>query len=311
MSLSEERHVVSQDRSRARQGVVYGIAAYGLWGLIPLYFKAVARVAPLEVLAHRALWSFVVLAVLVGLMGRWGELQRNLRSGKVAWMLGVSSLLIAVNWLTFIYAVQTDQVVQASLGYFVTPLVTVLLGVVVLRERLRPYQIVSLALAAAGMLVLTGMVGRFPWISIVLALSMAFYGLLRKITPVDSLMSVTVETLVLSPLALAYLGYLAVGHEATGQRPGMLGLLMLAGPVTAVPLLLFGGATRRLRLSTMGFLQYLTPTMQFLLAVAAFGEPFSTPQILSFGCIWMAVLIYTVDSFRSAQRDRIEVVEPD
>ena len=298
-------------QSRTRQGVVYGIAAYGLWGLIPLYFKAVTQVAPAEVLAHRALWSFVVLAILVGLMGRWRELWRNLQNGKVALMLGVSSLLIAVNWLIFIYAVGADQIVQASLGYFVTPLVMVLLGVVFLRERLRPYQIVSLVLAAAGMLVLTAMVGRFPWISIVLALSIAFYGLLRKITPVDSLTSITVETLFLSPFALIYIGYLAAMHHTTGQGPALWGLLMLAGPVTAVPLLLFGSATRRLRLSTMGFLQYLTPTMQFLLAVVAFGEPFSLPQVISFTCIWTAILIYILDSFHSPQRDRVEVVEPD
>lgn len=303
--------MIPTDRNRSRQGVVYGIAAYGLWGLIPLYFKAVARVAPLEVLAHRALWSFVVLAILVGLIGRWGELWRNLQNSKVARILGVSSLLIAINWLVFIYAIETNQLVQSSLGYFVAPLVTVLLGVVFLRERLRPYQIVSLVLIAAGVLVLTGMVGRFPWISIVLALSIAFYGLLRKITPVDSLMSITVETLIMSPLALAYIGYLVVTSETTGQRPAMWGLLMLAGPVTAVPLLLFGSATRRLRLSTMGFLQYLTPTMQFLLAVVVFGEPFSLPQVISFTCIWVAVLVYIVDSFYSAQRGRMEVVEPD
>ena len=287
------------------------MAAYGLWGLIPLYFKAVVQVAPAEVLAHRALWTFVVLAILVGLMGRWRELWRNLQDGKVARILGVSSLLIAVNWLIFIYAVGADQIVQASLGYFVTPLVTVLLAVVFLRERLRPYQIVSLVLAAAGMLVLTAMVGWFPWISIVLALSMAFYGLLRKITPVDSLMSITVETLFLSPFALIYIGYLAATHQTTGQGPALWGLLMLAGPVTAVPLLLFGGATRRLRLSTMGFIQYLTPTMQFLLAVMVVGEPFSLPQVISFACIWTAILVYILDSFHSAQRDRVEVVEPD
>jgi chloramphenicol-sensitive protein RarD len=303
--------MASSDRTRSRQGVVYALAAYSLWGLIPLYFKSVARVAPPEVLAHRAFWSFVFLALLVGLLRRWGELWQKLHHGKAALILAASALLMALNWLTFIYAVQAGQVVQASLGYFITPLLTVLLGVVLLGERLRPYQVLSLLLAAAGMLVLTGLVGRFPWISLALALTMAFYGLLRKIVPVDSLLSVTVETLAMTPLALAYIGYLGATDTATGGGLPGLGLLMLSGPVTTVPLLFFGGAARRLRLSTMGFLQYLSPSLQFLLAVFAFGEPFSSPQVLSFACIWTAILIYTLDSLRSAQRDRVEVVEPD
>ena len=171
--------------------------------------------------------------------------------------------------------------------------------------------ILSLVLAALGMLVLTGLVGRFPWVSLALALTMAFYGLLRKITLVDSLMCVTVETLLMTPLALAYLGYLGEAGKASGGGLSTLGLLILSGPVTTVPLLFFGGATRRLRLSTMGFIQYLSPSLQFLLAVLVFGEPFSSPQVLSFACIWTAILIYVLDSLRRAQQDRVEVVEPD
>ena len=299
------------EQSRSRQGVVYGIAAYGLWGLIPLYFKSVARVAPPEVLAHRAWWSFALLAICVYLLGRWDDLWQKLHDGKAAGMLAMSALLMALNWLTFIYAVQSGQVVEASLGYFITPLATVLLGVVLLGERLRPYQILSLVLAAVGMLVLTGLVGQFPWVSLALALTMAFYGLLRKITPVDSLMCVTVETLFMTPLALAYLGYLGAAGKTSGGGLPTLGLLILSGPVTTVPLLFFGGATRRLRLSTMGFIQYLSPSLQFLLAVLVFSEPFSSPQVLSFACIWTAILIYVLDSLRGAQQDRIEVVEPD
>ena len=219
--------MVPTEQSRSRQGVVYGIAAYGLWGLIPLYFKSVAAVAPTEVLAHRAWWSFALLAICVYLLGRWDDLWRKLHDGKAAGLLAASGLLMALNWLTFIYAVQSGQVVQASLGYFITPLATVLLGVVLLGERLRPCQIVSLVLAALGMLVLTGLVGRFPWVSLALALTMAFYGLLRKITPVDSLMCVTVETLFMTPVALAYLGYLGVAGKTGG------GGLPRVGPLDA------------------------------------------------------------------------------
>jgi chloramphenicol-sensitive protein RarD len=287
-----------------------GLAAYGLWGLIPLYFKSVAGIAPLEVLAHRALWSCVMLVLLIGWRGRWAELRRELRSPKLLAMLALTSLLIAANWLTFIYAVISRQLLQASLGYFVNPLVSVLLGVVFLRERLRPYQMASIALAIAGVIVLAAMVGQLPWISLTLALSFALYGLLRKLMPVDGMVSLAVETFVMAPFAVAYLGYLAASEQITGYEPPAVGLLMLSGPVTTVPLLFFGAAARRLRLSTLGILQYVTPTGHFLLAVLAFGESFSTPQLLSFACIWTAVAIYTVDSYRAARQAGIDLIEP-
>ena len=208
-----------------------------------------------------------MLALLIGCLGRWAELRRELRSPKLLAMLSLTSLLIAVNWLTFIYAVVTRQLLQASLGYFVNPLVSVLLGVVFLRERLRPRQIASIALAVLGVVVLATLVGRLPWISLTLAFSFALYGLLRKVMPVDGMVSLAVETFVLAPFALAYLGYLAVHGQLTGHTPPAVGLLMLSGPVTTVPLLFFGAAARRLRLSTLGILQYVTPTGQFLLAV--------------------------------------------
>ncbi len=293
----------------AKHGIIYAIAAYGSWGLIPLYFKAVASVAPAEVLAHRALWSFAVLAVLVAFLGRWTELGRELRSGKLLVMLGLSTLFIAANWLVFIYAVVSGQVLQASLGYFINPLVNVLLGVVFLRERLRPYQTLSILLALAGVLVLAGFVGEVPWIALTLALTFGLYGLMRKIMPVDGLVSLTVETLAMTPVALAYLVYLAAARQGVGNSFGTLGLLALSGPVTTIPLLFFGAAARQLRLSTMGILQYLSPTLQFLLAVVAFQEPFSTAQIVSSGCIWTAIGIYTADSYRAVRQDRLALVE--
>lgn len=290
---------MESDQGNARQGLVYGIAAYGLWGLVPLYFKSVARISPTEVLAHRALWSFVVLSIVLGILGHWKELRRCLRDRRTAILLAFNSVVIALNWLIFIYAVATRQVVQSSLGYFIAPLVSVLFGVTVLRERLRPYQVVSLLLATVGMFVLTTLVGTFPWISIALAVSMATYGLIRKVAPVGSLMATSIETMVMTSAALAYIGYLSFTGKATCDKPSMLGLLMLAGPVTTIPLLMFGVATRRLRLSTVGFLQYLTPSLQFFLAVVAFGEPFSQPQIVGFACIWSAIAVYTFDSIAS------------
>ncbi len=226
-------------------------------------------------------------------------------------MLGLSTLFIAANWLLFIYAVGSGHVLEASLGYFINPLVHVLLGVLFLRERLRPRQILSIALAVIGVMVLVVLVGDVPWIALSLALTFSLYALMRKLMPVDGLLSLTVETLLIAPASLAYLGYLAAHSSREPMGCGMLGLLVLSGPMTTVPLLFFGAAARRLRLATMGFLQYISPTLQFLLAVVAFGEPFSRGQLLSFACIWAAVLIYAVDSLSAAREYRIEVLEPD
>ena len=294
----------------SKHGIIFGFAAYGSWGLFPLYFKAVASVAPTEVLAHRAIWSFIMLAILVGILGRWGELWRELSNAKLVLMLGLSTFFIAANWFIFIYAVASGQVLQASLGYFINPLVNILLGVLFLRERLRPYQMLSIALAVGGVLVLTASVGQVPWLSLSLAMTFALYGLMRKIMPVDGLVSLTVETLVMAPIALVYLGYLGTVHGLTGIGLPIVVLLLLSGPVTTVPLLFFGAAARRLKLSTMGILQYLTPSLQFMLAVVVFKEPFSAPQLVSFACIWTAVAIYTADSYRVMRKSRLDLVEP-
>ena len=310
--LRTQAQRVNQIEKRvSHYGILYGIAAYGFWGTFPLYFKAVANVPPVEVLAHRALWSFVVLAVLVGLLGRWKELWRELHSRKLIIMLTLSTLFIAANWLMFIYAVGSGHVLQASLGYFINPLVNVLLGVLFLRERLRTRQTLSIGLAVIGVLVLTAIVGEVPWVALTLALTFSLYALMRKLMPVDGLVSLTVETLIMAPLGLAYLGYLAAAGSREPLALGTVGLLMLSGPITTVPLLFFGAAARRLRLSTMGILQYLSPTLQFLLAILAFREPFSSAQLLSFACIWAAVLIYAADSLFAAREYRVEVLEPD
>jgi chloramphenicol-sensitive protein RarD len=250
---------------------------------------------------------------MVAALGRWKELLRELKSDKLRLMLGLSTLLIAANWLAFIYAVTHGEVLQASLGYFANPLLNVLLGVVVFRERLRLLQGLSIVLAFAGFVVLAFFVGEIPWIAATLAVTFALYGLMRKIMPVDGLVSLTVETLYLLPLAVAFLEYLVYLRATQSDVSGGLdtyALLALSGPVTTLPLLFFGAAARRLKLSTMGILQYLAPTLQFTLAVVVFHEPFKAAQLASFACIWTGIIIYTANSLHAARQARLEVVEP-
>ena len=293
--------------NQSRVGVIYGLLSYGLWGLIPLYFKLVAHVSPLEVLAHRVLWSLVLLAIVVTLMRRWSALRRALQSKKILLTLVASTMLLSLNWFTYIYAVSTNQVVEASLGYFLNPLVNVLIGVAILKERMRPWQSASVLMAGVGVALLGA-----PPIALTLALSFAFYGLLRKTVAVDGLLGLFIETMLLLPLALVYIAYIeAAGSAAFVWGDGATcGKLMASGVVTAVPLLLFTAAARRLRFSTLGFLQYLAPTIQFGLAVTRFGEPMTAEKLAAFGCIWTAVGIYSLDSLRSYHEQRGELLRP-
>lgn len=287
-----------------RRGLLYGFSAYFVWGFFPVYFKAVAHIAPLEVVSHRIVWSLALLAVLIGLTGQWGVVRNALCHGRTLLTLFGSTLLIATNWLVFIFAVERGEVLQSSLGYFVTPLVNVLLGFIFLHERLRRWQMLSLALAVTGVAYLTWHHGSLPWISLVLATTFGLYGLLRKTVRVDSLVGLTVETLLLAPLALAYLAQLKLagnGAFLAGSLRNDL-LLPLAGLVTAIPLLWFAAAARRLRLATIGFLQYLTPTLHFLLAVWVYGEPFTHAHLISFLLIWSGLAIYSLAAVRGAQR---------
>jgi chloramphenicol-sensitive protein RarD len=271
---------------------------------MPLYFRAVADVKPIELVAHRIVWSVVLLAVVMTVFGRWGDLRACLRVSRTRWLLLASTLLLAVNWYVFIWGVEQKQVVQNSLGYFINPLLNVLLGVVVFRERLRGGQWLALALGAAGLVYLMAAVGQFPWVAFTLGGTFAIYGLIRKVAPVDTLVGVTVETLFLAPAAATFLLWWT-GHEesAFGRLKVEIDLLLLAsGVVTTAPLLCFGQAARRLRLSTLGFLQYLAPSLQFLQAVLIFDEPFTPAQQVSFGLIWSALLIVTVDSVIARRR---------
>ncbi len=282
----------------SRLGVMCGLAAYCTWGSFPIFFKALNGAAPLEIVCHRIVWSVVFLFVLVTARRQLGPLGRTLRNRQSLLTLCCSTLLIATNWLVFIYAVQHEEVLQSSLGYFITPLISVLLGCVFLRERLNRWQLISVLLAITGVLNLAFHHGSFPWISLVLASSFGFYGLLRKVAKVEAMAGLTVETLLLGPIALGYLIYLAARQENTFLAGSLqLDLLLpVSGVVTAIPLMLFVAAARRLQLATIGFLQYITPSLHFILAVWLYNEPFTQGHLLSFLCIWTGLGVYSSDA---------------
>ena len=297
---------MADDHGRARAGLLLGVGAYLLWGVLPLYFKALAHVAPTEIVAHRIVWSLIFLSALATLWRRWPAIRTAVTTGRVLITLMVTALLIAINWLVYIYAVVSGHVLEGSLGYYLNPLVNVLLGVVLLKERLSPAKVFATLLAAAGVAVLAAGAGSGLWISLTLAASFALYGFVRQVAPVDSLEGLTIETALLAPLALGWLLWLRrageLGFGLFGATTDI--LLALGGAITAIPLLLFTAAARRLPYSTLGFLQYIAPSLQFLLAVLAFGEPLTTPHIICFGAIWTALAVFTLDGWRSAVRAR-------
>lgn len=277
---------------------MFGLAAYLLWGLFPVFFKALAGATPLEIVCHRIVWSATFLFVLVGCRQQMGNLWAAVRERSTLLTLCGSTLLIATNWLVFLYAIQRGEVLQSSLGYFITPLISVLLGFLFLRERLGFWQKISVLSAFLGVLNLTFYQGQFPWIALVLAATFGFYGLMRKLAKVDAMVGLTVETLLLAPLSLGYLIYLTTQQQGAFLTTSLqLNLLLpLSGVVTAIPLLFFAGAARRLRLTTVGFLQYITPSLHFVLAIALYGEAFSHNHLVSFLFIWVGLGIYSGDT---------------
>lgn len=284
----------------SRRGVLLGLAAYLTWGAFPVFFKALSGAGSLEIVCHRIFWSAVFLLLLVTVRHRLGHLLTVVRDRKTLLTLCASTLLIASNWLVFIHAVQHQEVLQSSLGYFINPLVSILFGFIFLRERLNRPQQLSVLLAVFGVLQLTVQYGRVPWIALVLAVSFGLYGLLRKLARVDAMVGLTVETLLVAPLALGYLILLQL-QGAGAFLGGSLRLdllLPLSGVVTAVPLLWFIGAARRLRLATIGFLQYITPSLHFILAVGLYHEPFAKGDLFSFLSIWAGLGIYSWDMLR-------------
>lgn len=291
---------------RTREGYLFGIGAYGLWGLVPLYFKLLTgEVQPLEILSHRVVWTVLFLALLVTIIRRWSYVVDAIRSPHVVGLLFLSSWLIAINWYVYIYSVDINEIKQASLGYYITPLVSVLLGLLILGEQLRPLQWYALALATIGVLMRVILLGQFPTIAIALALSFSFYSLIRKKTPVDALTGLIIESTFLMPVAVGmWLWWKIDGTLAFGEKSRSLDTLIIAsGVVTALPLLCFGQAARRLPLSALGFLQYLSPTIQLLLAIFFFGESVDLLGWFSFSIIWWALILFSVDSIRQV-RDR-------
>ena len=292
------------DQQQKRLGVIYGLAAFLAWGFLPLYFKAVAVVPSLEVLAHRIVWSLVFLLILTLARGRWGEFIALFKSGRTQITLTITTGLIATNWGIFIWAVANGHLVEASLGYFINPLVSILLGFIFLRERLRRLQTVAVGLATIAILWMTFNYGHPPIISMVLAVSFSFYGLLRKQVKASAIQGLTAETLMLSPVAVGWM----IWHREQGSlvfldtTTEMNLLLLSAGVLTALPLIWFTESARRLRLATLSFLQYLAPTFQLLLAVAVFGEPFTNTHAVSFSLIWVALGLYSFDTLRSMRR---------
>jgi len=285
-------------------GILSAALAFLCWGLFPLYFHAIDEVPPLQILAHRMIWSLLFLLIVLAVRRQWDWL-RLARQPRVLGMFVASACLLSVNWLIYIWAVNNGHVIESSLGYFINPLVNIMFGYLLLKERLRRPQWLAIAVAALGVAWLTWQAGTIPWIALSLAASFGGYGLMRKIAPLGALEGLSFETMVLFPLAAAYAAWLtAHGQNAFINTPSNTTrlLLMAAGPVTAIPLLLFAGAARRIPLSVLGLLQYVTPTMQFMLGVWLFHESFTAERLVGFALIWIALVLFALEGlFRRPQ----------
>jgi chloramphenicol-sensitive protein RarD len=291
------------------RGIAYASAAYLLWGLFPIYFKALQQVAPLEILGHRIVWSLALCALLLLALRRLQWLADLRRQPRVLAWFAASSVLVAANWFVYIWAVNAGRVVDASLGYFINPLVNVLIGAAFLHERLRRAQWLAVAIAAAGVAWLTWQAGAVPWIGLVLALTFGLYGLLRKTAALGAIEGLSLETLLLTPLAAAWLLWLAHAGASgfvDGDAATRL-LLLAAGPVTAVPLLLFAAGARRIPFSTLGLLQYLGPSLQLLIGVWLYHEPFAE-RVPGYVLIWIALAIFSVEGLAQGWRSRARAV---
>jgi chloramphenicol-sensitive protein RarD len=299
---------VTHAEAENRRGIVYGTGAYLLWGLFPLYFPLLEPANPVEIVGHRIVWSLVAVLVILAIGAGFRPFLALLRDRRRAALIALAAALVAVNWGVYIYAVNSEHVIEAALGYFINPLVSVLFGILVFRERLRPWQAGALVLGAVAVLVLTLDYGRLPWIALTLAVTFGSYALVKKIAGVGSAEGLALETLVLLMPALGYLlvleaqGAGTFGHESAGHTA----LLAAAGPVTALPLLLFSASVTRVPLTVIGMLQYLTPTLQFLVGLVVFGEDMPASRWIGFGLVWAALAILSVDALRAAQRSRSE-----
>lgn len=296
----------------ARIGLGFGLLAYGLWGVLPIYFKQLTHVSPLDIVAHRIIWSLLFLALLLTATRGWNQVRAGFSHGRTMGLLVTTALLIGGNWLLYVYAVTSGHILAASLGYYLNPLMNILLGRFVLKERLTPLQWAAVGIAGVGVSVLAAGAGTTLWISLTLCVTFATYGLLRKIVAVEALAGLTIETAILFPVALGWLALgLSMVRPVFGSTAPETWLLVLSGIVSTTPLLLFTAAARRLRYSTLGMLQFTAPTLQFLLAVALYGEAFTRAHAVAFAAIWTALVLYVTSLVRDLRAQRRAVAAPE
>lgn len=289
-----------------KKGVLYGIGAYLLWGLFPIYWKLLESVPAIQLISHRIIWSFVLLAIIVFVTQQWKAFRSAVLSPKVILIYLASAIFLTINWLTYVWAVNSGYVVESSLGYFINPLLSVLLGVLFLREKLRAWQWVPIGLAAVGVTYVAISYGQFPWIALTLACSFAVYGLIKKTAPLGSLYGLTLETGLLFIPAVAFLLIMEGQGQGAFLHSGSVKDLLMAGAgvVTTIPLLMFASAAQRIPLSMVGVLQYITPTMQFILGILVYHEPFNQSHLIGFCIVWLALIIFWVEGFLASRRSR-------
>lgn len=281
------------------KGILNGIVAYALWGFFPIYWKLLHQVPALQVIGHRITWSFVLLLAFLFLTGQWKEFRSVALKPEVIGLYSIAAVLLTINWLVYVWGVNSGFIVETSLGYFINPLFSVLLGVILLRERLRPAQWIPVSIAAIGVIYLTFVYGRLPWIALTLAFSFGFYGLVKKLAPLGSLHGLTLETGIVFPIALIYLlvveagGTAAFLHESTWTTVFLIG----AGAVTTIPLLMFASAAKQIPLTVIGLLQYIAPSLQFLIGVFLYKEPFDRSHFIGFGIVWVALIVFWVENY--------------
>ena len=292
-----------------KKGVLYGIGAYVLWGFFPIYWKFLHVVPAVQVIGHRIGWSFVVLLIYILATRQWQEFQSVAFSVKTILIYAGAGILLSINWLIYVWGVNAGFIVETSLGYFINPLLSVLMGVIFLRERLRPRQWIPVVIALIGVIYLTIVYGRLPWIALSLALSFGFYGLVKKLAPLGSLYGLTLETGIVLPFALIYLVFLQVNGSASFLHQGTTVDIFLlgAGIVTTIPLLMFASAAKQIPLTMLGILQYIAPTLQFMIGVFIYKEPFDQAHLIGFGIVWVALVIFWVENF-TAKRGSVEPI---
>ncbi|GKU81574.1 EamA family transporter RarD [Niallia sp. NCCP-28] len=302
--------------NKVKQGVIFAGISYLIWGMFPVYWKLLQGVGADEILANRVIWSFIFMVILVISTNKWKKVILTIQAFKTnkkqAFLLFAASILVSFNWFIYIWAVNADKVIETSLGYYINPLVSVLLGVLVLKEKMKRAQIISFVLAAIGVLILTFSHGSFPWIALSLALTFGLYGLAKKIIVLDSEIGLTIETLFITPIALFYMGYLFASgrHEFLTGSMSINILIMVSGVLTAIPLLFFAKGAQRIPLSMLGFIQYLTPTLTLILGVFLYHEKFTNSHLMAFICIWSALTIYSLSQtklFRIFNKSKAEV----